>query len=150
MVQEFVTCQKNTVICHMGIVKCEYLHNKKQFDDEKEMCEFLLKNAPGITENNKNELRCKLLFCEIIGLCRKDEIDRIYTEQLKKYIEATSSYISRRRLMYAYALLVEHNDENAQKELATFEKLSKTYDRVEIEDEQEMITLINEKSRLRA
>ncbi|NLN41249.1 MAG: M50 family metallopeptidase [Clostridiales bacterium] len=139
----------NPLICSVSVFKCNYLCDKRQFDDAKEMIQFLLQNAPGILEVHKNELLCDLLFYEIIGPCRKEEIEKIYTNQLKKYIKATSSYLARRRLLYAYELLVKKDKEQAQKQLRAFEKATKTYPyAVEIEGEREMIALVNEKAEL--
>ena len=109
----------------------------------------MLQNAPGMLEVHKNELLCDLMFYEIIGPCRKEEIDKIYTKQLKKYIKATSCYLARRRLLYAYELLVKKDIEQAQKQLREFEKATKTYPYIaEIEGERELISLINEKAGL--
>ena len=139
----------NPLICAMGVLKNNYLCDKKQFDDAKKIAQFMLQNAPGMLEVHKNELLCDLMFYEIIGPCRKEEIDKIYTKQLKKYIKATSCYLARRRLLYAYELLVKKDIEQAQKQLREFEKATKTYPYIaEIEGERELISLINEKAGL--
>lgn len=136
----------NPIICTIGAFKCSYLQDKKLFDEAKEMCEFMLENALGLHENLKNELRCDLLFYEIMGLCRREEIDRLYTKQLKKYIKATSSYVSRKRLMYAYALLLEGDVSKAEKELEGFEKAAKVYPyEIEVQCERELIAIVDEK-----
>jgi hypothetical protein len=136
----------NPIICAIGVFKCSYLQDKKQFDEAKGMCEFMLENAPGLLEIHKNELRCELLFYEIMGLCRREEIEKLYTKQLKKYIKATSSYVSRKRLMYAYALLLEGDASKAEKELAGFEKAAKVYPyEIEVQCERELIALVDEK-----
>lgn len=136
----------NPIICTIGVYKCSYLNDKKLFDEAREMCEFMLENAPGLLEIHRNELRCELLFYEIMGLCRREEIDKLYTKQLKNYIKATSLYVSRKRLMYAYALLFEEDVSKAEKELAGFEKAARTYPyEVEVQSERELIALIDEK-----
>jgi hypothetical protein len=136
----------NPLICAIGVYKFSYLHDKRLFDEAKEMGEFMLENAPGTLEIHRNELRCELLFYEIMGLCRKEEIDRLYTKQLRNYIKATSLYVSRKRLMYAYALLVEEDASKAKKELENFERTARTYPyEVEVQGERELIALIDEK-----
>ncbi len=67
-----------------------------------------------------------MIFCHII-LRENKEAENLYEYEMKKYINATASWPSRKRLMFAYELLVEKNSEKAQKELAQFEKLKKTY-----------------------
>lgn len=136
----------NPVICAIGVFKCSYLQDKKQFDEAKEMCQFMLENAPGLLEIHKNELRCELLFYEIMGPCRREEIEKLYTKQLKKYIRATSSYVSRKRLMYAYVLLFQGDAVKAQKELEGFEKAARVYPyEIEVKCERELIALVDEK-----
>jgi hypothetical protein len=136
----------NPLICAIGALKCSYLQDKKQFDEAKEMCEYMLENAPGLFEIHKNELRCELLFYEILGPCRREEIEKLYTKQLKKYIKATSLYVSRKRLMYTYALLLEGDAVKAEKELAGFEKAARVYPyEIEVQCERELIALVDEK-----
>lgn len=136
----------NPIICTIGVYKCSYLNDKKLFDEAREMCEFMLEDAPGLLEIHRNELRCELLFYEIMGLCRREEIDKLYTKQLKNYIKATSLYVSRKRLMYAYALLLEEDASKAEKELDGFERAAKSYPyEVEVQSERELIALIDEK-----
>lgn len=136
----------NPIVCAIGVFKCNYLQDKKLFDEGKEMCEFMLRNAPGLIEIHKNELRCELIFYEIIGPCRREEINSLYTKRLQKYIKATSSYVSRRRLMYAYALLLEGDTAKAKKELEGFEKAAKVYPyEIEVQSERELIALVDEK-----
>lgn len=136
----------NPLICAIGVFRCSYLHDKKLFDEAREMSKFMLENAPGLLEIHRNELRCELLFYEIMGSCRREEVDNLYTKQLKNYIRATSLYVSRKRLMYAYALLLEGDVSKAQKELESFERTARTYPyEVEVQCERELIALIDEK-----
>lgn len=135
---------KDPIICTIGVYKCNYLHSQRAFEKAKKLIYDLLKNAPGLLEIHKNELRCELLFYEIIGKCRKEEIDKLHTKELKKYIQLTSSYPSRRRLMYAYELLVNHDERAAEKEYHDFEKLADQHPyEGEIEDERELLELID-------
>lgn len=74
----------------------------------------------------KMELRCELMFLKIIA-GKRDEAKGLYTKELKKYITATSSFLSRHRLMYAYHTLMEKNTDKAEKELQIFNKIKKTH-----------------------
>ncbi|MDF2473598.1 MAG: hypothetical protein K0R21_1380 [Anaerocolumna sp.] len=136
----------NHIISSIRALKCSYLHDKMQFAEAKALIEDILENVPNLLIIYQNELRCELLFYEIIGQCREDVIQQLYTKELKKYIKVTASYASKRRLLYAYALLVENNEKKAQKELAAFEKIVKTSPyKADIESEKEMIALIQER-----
>ncbi len=134
----------NPLIVTIGVFKCNYLHDKKDFNKAKEYATYLIKNAPGLLGVHKNELECELLFYEIIGLCRLDEIDKLYTKELQSYIKNTSFYVSRRRLMYAFEIFVNQDKSSAKKELEQFEKVAKNYPFTEeVESEREMIKFID-------
>lgn len=134
----------NPLIAAIGVFKCNYLHDKKEFTQGKEYSLYLIENAPGLLDVYKNELKCELLFYEIIGLCRQDEIDKLYTKELQEYIKKTSGYVSRRRLMYTYEMFVNNDKVGAKKQEIEFEKVAKNYPYVsDIEAERELIEFVN-------
>lgn len=62
----------------------------------------------------------------------------------------TSCYISRKRLMYAYELIVEQNIDRANKILKEFESVKKLYPaKAEIYMEEEILDFINNNYRLK-
>lgn len=133
----------NPLNCSLLINRFSYLLDRNQYADAKNLCDYILEKVPGLMGLNRNELNCEYLFFEIIGQRRSDEIDHIYTKKLKQYIKATSSYVSRIRLMYAYELLVKQNEATANKQLSYFEKAAKTYPYPgEVESERETIDYI--------
>ena len=114
------------------------------FDDAKKWGEHILLTANKLLGVYKNELLCELLFLEIIGACRKEEIERLYNKELKAYIKATSSYVSRQRLLYAYEKLASGDAVSAQKVRAKFETVCTTYpNEGEVVSEQELVGLID-------
>lgn len=76
----------------------------------------------------KQQFKIEKLFIEILLYNRKEEIEKLYDSELKAYIKQTSkTMIGTARFMYAYYLLVEKNEEKAQKEKLNFEKLCMNY-----------------------
>lgn len=135
----------NPLIVTIGVFKCNRLHDNKDFIKAKEYSQYLIDKAPGLLDLHKNELLCELLFYEIIGTCRKDEIERIYTKELKDYIKNTSAYVSRRRLMYAYEIFVNNDRQRAKEELEAFNKIAKNYPYSgDVESEREIIKFIDD------
>lgn len=134
----------NHLNCSTGVIRFSYLNDLHRFEEARELAEQLL-TAPGCLEIYKNELRCELLFYELIGACREEVIKELYTKQLHKYIKVSlSSSIAKRRLMYAYELLANRNEQEAAKQLKAFEATTKSYPYTgEIESERELIDLIN-------
>lgn len=136
----------NPLIAALIGFRCSYFHDIKDFEQAKKECEFGLNKVPGMIEIYKNELGCELLFYEIMDNNMK-EVERLYTKQLKKYIKATSMYVTRKRLMYAYELLVNKNEAQANKVLKDFEKVATSYPyEAEVESEREVLELIKSKS----
>jgi len=120
------------------------LTDRHEFEQAKELGEAVLQKTDKMLELYKNEMRCELLFIEIIGECRKDEIDRLYTEELKKYIKATALLVSRQRLLYAYALLVTQDKAEAEKTRKQFEKSCAAHPyKGDAESEREIMNLID-------
>lgn len=76
----------------------------------------------------KQQYKIEKLFLEILMYNRKSEIEKLYDNELKAYIKQTSkTMIGTARFMYAYYLLVEKDEEKAQKEKMNFEKLCVNY-----------------------
>ena len=132
----------------LEVLKCNYLHDKREFDQAREHSINLINSVPNLPSGYKNELTCELLFYEIIGLCRQEEIESLYTEKLKYYIEKTSERIHRRHLIYAYEIFVNNDKDKAKQELEEFKNLEgdiiKTYPYTgQIDAERELIKLID-------
>ncbi|MDR0272146.1 MAG: hypothetical protein LBI27_02360 [Clostridiales bacterium] len=122
----------------MGLARLIDLHN---FDEAKILAEEILGKGEKLIELLKNETRCELLFLKILN---EEEIENLYTPELKKYMGTTKTHLSRHRLMYAYEKLVSRDNEKAAEALAAFEKTCPNYPIVsEIENERELIKVID-------
>jgi IS1 family transposase len=119
--------------------------DKHEFAEARTFAEQTLAKAEKAVELYKNELRCELLFLEIIGQRRPEEIERWYTNDLKKYIKASRSQVAKSRLIYAYQKLIERNESATRKALAEFNKacLNTPY-KGELVLEQELLGIIDE------
>jgi len=122
-------CDKNNsaLVISVAIQHFGQLIDKHEFTEAKAFGENLLSKAEKMIEVHKNELRCELLFLELISECNKEKIERLYTKDLKKYIKATSTYTSRQRLLYAYAKLFLNDAVVAANVLAKFNKACLSY-----------------------
>ena len=141
-------CDKNNnaLVINVATQRFDQLIDRHEFIEAKAFGENLFSNAVKMIDIQKNELRCELLFLELIGECRKEEIERLYTADLKKYIKATSMYYtSRQRLLYAYAKLFLNDATEAVHVLTKFNKtcLSYPFDGEIIRDH-ELIALVDD------
>lgn len=86
------------------------------FISAKEQYQKLYDNK-GLIQVYRNECQCELLFTMIITGEPKEECEKLFDEQIKQYIKLTEkTYITRKRLMYAYYLILEQVKEKAAEE----------------------------------
>jgi hypothetical protein len=144
---ENIGIPKDPVTGFLTGLRCSYLLEKGEFVQLQKYAHEILEAAAdskGMMELHKNELRCELLFCELIGECRTDEVEKLYTEKLREHIKGLSTHLSRRRLMYAYERLFTKNNVKAEKALTDFEKAClHTPFEGEIAGERELVELVD-------
>ena len=100
----------------------KYLLDQQKFSDAKTLLQTLWDDTNNIPEVQKLACQCELLFHELIGDRRQEEIDRLYSEGLKKYIKAAEAELNVQRLMYTYARLYLKNADEAAKQMELFNK----------------------------
>jgi len=128
----------------IAILRYNYLLDRLELTEARAYLETLLDSGMPLIELQKNELRCERLFFELINECRPEEVGRLYSKDLEAYIKATSIYLSRQRLLYAYARLFTKDDEAAARHLALFQKAVETSASLgEIPGEQELVALVD-------
>ena len=98
------------------------LLDKQEFDQARELVQFLLDNTKNISEMQKTSLDCDLLFHELINECRPEELDRLYTKKLKKIIKLAHTDVGVQRILYAYARLALNDTVKAKEHLDLFNK----------------------------
>lgn len=134
----------NHLVTFLKIMEANYYQDKLDFNLAKECYENILDNAPNIIKLYENEIKCELLFYEILN-GNMEKVDELYTKELRNYIKITDCYISRKRLMYVYNLIVLKDKEKADKVLGEFEKLKNSYPiKGDIESEEEIMNFILE------
>lgn len=132
----------NHLVTFLKIMEANYYQDKLDFNLAKECYENILDNAPNIIKLYENEIKCELLFYEILN-GNMEKVDELYTKELRNYIKITDCYISRKRLMYVYNLIVLKDKEKADKVLGEFEKLKNSYPiKGDIESEEEIMSFI--------
>lgn len=130
----------NPIMAAIACMKGSYYQDKKDFERAKEEFNYALENCNNLLGIYKNEIHCELLFYEILGDKNLDKINELFTKELKKYIKVSKHSISKKRLLYAYELLINKDENAAKKYLSEFEKLAKTYPyKGEVEGERELI-----------
>lgn len=116
--------------CQFGkaltVIEANILMNKHDFKLAEETYRSILDNED-LFEIYKNECKCELMFCMLMNGYSSDDIDNLYKE-IKSYISATEkTYIMRKRLMYAYYLIIKKDFEKASQEYILAKKMENTY-----------------------
>lgn len=126
----FIVPEKEKLGCALiastAVFKISYLYDIEDFLSAKLLCEYLLSKGSNMIELYQNEVKCERLFLELITAKETDIIQGLYDADLKKYIKATMSYMSRARLMYTYFTVYEKDQAKADTYLKLFDKNKKT------------------------
>ena len=115
----------NPLVDQMKLFWMQRLIDEKRFEEARTLGECLVMS--NTLELLKNMGRVELLFLELIGPCREDQVKRLYTRSVKKWLKAVKGYPSTHRVKYAYAVRFAHNDKMAAKAKRNFAKVCKTY-----------------------
>lgn len=132
----------NPLIDAVRVMKFQRMIDEKRFEEAELYGRQLLK-SPKLLGQYRNMISQELLFLELAGPCRKEEVERLYSPALKKYFKLVSCYPGVHRVMYAYAVRYSHDEAQAEKEKKAFEKAVKNYPaQGEIRAEQELMEVI--------
>ena len=128
----------------LSTFRCSYLLDCGKVSEAGEYAKRLLENPGRMMEVHKNELRCELLFTELVGDNNPSTIEAILTPELHTYIQASATHLPKQRLLYAYARLHLKDESKATEALANFQKTcGLTPHQGEIAGEQELIALVD-------
>lgn len=92
------------------------LIDRKEFEQAKELAEELLVHQKEILPLFAKEATCELLYLKLIGECRPDKIDELYTKEIKQHIKQYEKISTgKQRLNCALALYQDKNPKEAQR-----------------------------------
>ena len=136
------------ILAKLACLGISRLIDSHDFNEAKILALRFLCNGDKLSKTFIEEVRCELLFLEIIGeACEKrtEDIQRLYTYDLVRHIELFKSNLSKLRLKYAYKRLVLNDSEEAQETLETFNKTCNEFPFAGIcESERELIAIVDD------
>lgn len=101
----------------------KYLLDRQELNKARALMQALCDNLHNVSKMQKMSCYFDLFFHALIDdECRQEEMDRLYTKELKDYAKAARSDISVQRIMYAYARLVLKDAAQAKEYLDLFNK----------------------------
>lgn len=136
--------EKNTLTATPVFLHQAALTDRHEFTEAKALADRIIEECGQLIEAQLNEIIIESLFCELVTERRSEEVERLYTNEIKKYVKATAFMISRQRLLYAYAKLYLRDPAEAESALEKFNKGCASYPFVgDIESERELISIID-------
>lgn len=138
---------KNSMVASIGVFSCNRMMDQKEFRLADQTMAELMEADTGMVGLHRSLLVFDRIYCELVGENRKNVIDGLWDDSLKKLERSMKNYPSILRVQYAYALLSEHDSVKAGKIRERFEKTARKYPNPgDIESERELM----EYARLRA
>lgn len=144
--------EQDALCSAMGMLALNRAIDQKDFKKAKEIVEQLLKIEDSLILLYKNLFTTERIFLELISKKkekseeeeqeRKQLFEKLQEKEYKKFASAMKQNPSLVRMQYAYALLEENNEKEAEKYLSQFQKVAKTYpNQCEIEGEEELLVI---------
>jgi len=113
-----------------------------EYDKAEETYKSLISENIKLTNVLRNEVLCQILYFEIIK-GNEEEVAKLMTKKLKKYIKSAKRDISKKRLMYAYTVLIEKDVEESESIWYDFHDACEyNLSKAEVESESEIMDYI--------
>lgn len=126
----------------LKVMRFQRLIDEKRFEEAGSLGRTL-EDSSQMLELYRKVVRVELLFLELIGSCRPEEIKRLYTDELRRYLKQVRGYPSTHRVLCAYAVRFAADADMEIKERKAFEKVIKKYPTPgEIRTERELMEVI--------
>lgn len=132
------------IICNWGALQVSFYEDWHDFASAKRLAREWLESK-GMPVILKLELLGMMVFYDLIGDYRPDDIRRLYVTELQRHSGGFRNSLSRLRLDYAYELLLNRDIEAARLHLQQFESVSAEYPyKGEVQSERELIAMVDE------
>ncbi len=115
----------NDFVITAYLCQADLYYETGDFEKAYEMQKSIMNNN-SIIKIARIEAQCECLFFDLIK-GEKENVDKLYTDELKNYIKATLPSPARQRLMYTYYKFYENNEEEVQKCKENLNKLIKSF-----------------------
>ncbi len=124
-------------------MKMNYFMDRHEFKKAEKVGRILLENAE-LIDLHELSIKADLLYIEVIGERRKEVVNAILDEKVKKKMKLLDSLPAIYRVWYAFYSLYEPEQKKAKKAKEQFEKLAIHYPYLgDIISEQELIEIVD-------
>lgn len=138
---------KNSLVATIGVLAVSRLLDAQSFQEAHALMEHLLSADTGMAGLHRSLMLCDQIFYELIHENRREVLESMMDKQQKKFMKQMRAFPTVIRTEYAYALLVEKDEKQAEKLLKKFEKTALKYPHPqEIENERRLMEAIRQAS----
>ena len=131
---------KSGLAVSMGVLACGRLMTEKQFEKADKLMEDLLSKDSAMIGVHRSLCKTDQMYCEMVGACRKERIESLLDDDVKKIWKAMKNSPSILRTQYVYARRVKFDEKEAARIMEQFNKVAKTYPSVSgIMEERELM-----------
>lgn len=135
----------NGLVTALAVFHANWLMDQSRLEEAAEYMKQLLHKKTGIIGLHRSLLINDRIYCELIVNKNTSEAIYLHNKEHEKFVKQMKNHPSIIRSEYAYALLVEKDEEKAEKLLTHFEKVAKTYPYAQdIESEKELMERCSE------
>lgn len=130
---------QNDLTSSLLVVNFQRTLDQHDFEKAKSILHFIDENNIPILGIHQNILTNDQIFCSLVSQDNTD-IQSLYTKEFKQFIKAMKKYLGVIRTQYAYELLYNKDELQAQKHLDDFQQVIKTYPyQCDIDSEKELM-----------
>jgi len=117
----------NSVCTAVAVMACSRAVDRMEFERAARMAAALMDEKNDLIPLYSNILTIELIFAELVGENRKEELDQMWTKGFDKFLKAMKNYPAVIRLQYGYELLANGDGKAALKKQQEFEKVARSY-----------------------
>ena len=134
----------NSMSAALGVFACSRMMDQHLFREADAFIDKLLE-LDSLAGLHRNLLICDKVYCTLIGEEWDDILHTMQDEQQKKFMKTMKKFPPVLRTEYSYALLFEDDLAKAERIMAEFERVARTYPYpCDIDSERELIEIANQ------
>ncbi len=138
---------KNSMTASAAVFSCNRLMDEHRFQEAQEQIERILALDSGMVGLHRNLLGWDQLYCELVGLNRRNVVEEMLTKEQRKFMKSMRTFPTVMRTEYVYALLAERDQEEAEKRRRLFEKRAVSYPYPsDIQSERELMEIARQRA----
>lgn len=137
---------KNSMVAALGVFACNRLMDQGRFGEADALMAHMLEIDSGMVGIHRNLLICDRIYCCLISEDPREDLDRMYDKEQKKFMKSMKNFLTVIRTEYVYALLAEKDERKAEGLRQRFDKYARSYPYPsEVQGERELIEVAEKK-----